>query len=107
MESDVIDGFIKKHRVKANRILTVLGQNKEFIDALNTNVGQELLKDLIEMAEIKLNTLLEMDIDKTKEKFMVARADYKAIINLLNRFQGKLAIYAKNYSDLQNLKNTQ
>jgi arsenate reductase-like glutaredoxin family protein len=59
--------FAKKESRNAGLILSNLGKKQVFIDALNTELGQELLRDLLRLAETKLQKIIdnkETEMDK-------------------------------------------
>ena len=63
------EAFAKKEGRKSAQILSNLGKKKVFIDALSTELGQELLKDVLRMSESKLNKIINEDAN-TMDKAM-------------------------------------
>jgi len=75
----------------ASRLISVLAKNKEFVNAIETPVGQELVKDIVMCVENIMGVIMnEKDSDKD-------RADLRAYLNILNRWQGRIAQYNADY----------
>ncbi len=86
-EQEKLINYIKTRGNTGNRTLEILGKNLKFIDALNTEVGLELLKDLVSMHEEtfqKVASLDATDADKIK---------YKLLQSLINRWAIHIAHY--------------
>jgi hypothetical protein len=79
--------YVEKMGERGKKTLSILGKKQDFIVAINTKIGEELMGDLIEMHEsllVKIATLSATDEDK---------ADYKAVGKLLGIFASKVADY--------------
>ncbi len=57
------EAFAEKEGRRAAIILSQLGKKRDFVDALSTELGQELLKDVLRMSESKLNKIINDDAD--------------------------------------------
>ena len=79
----------KMGKANASSLLSVLGKNKQFLDALDTNVGQELLKDAVLAIEGKIQLILG-EKDKPKD-----RAELQAYLSITEKWAGRLAEYNK------------
>ncbi len=99
-----VEQYIRTHGVRANRVLSVLGKNEQLINALQTPLGQELLKDVLELAEASLHKLLNIEIDASKQKFTEARCEYKSAIKLIERFLSKLNLQTELLDKVKNNK---
>ena len=64
VSKSAIEKFQKRHGKKAARILSILGEKLQpFYRAIQSDIGQELLKDAI----FKMNEILEKIIDETAD----------------------------------------
>jgi len=73
----------------ASALLSVLGKNRQFINALETPVGQELLKDAVSSIEGKIELILG-EKDKPKD-----RAELQAYLSIVGKWQGYINRYNK------------
>jgi hypothetical protein len=74
----------------ASALLSVLGKDKQFVDAIESVVGQELLKGAVSEMENIIGTILaEKDTPKD-------RAELKAYLNITRKWQNQIARYNKN-----------
>ena len=73
------------------RTLRILGENLKFIDALNTEIGFELLKDLVERHESLLMKIGK--VEATDEE----KIEYKLCQHMINRWAGRIATYTETY----------
>lgn len=80
----------KMGKRNASNLLSVLGKDKAFINALDTPVGQELLKDATTCVEGKISLILQ-EKDEPKD-----RAELKAYLEIITKWQGILNRYNKN-----------
>ena len=74
----------------ASALLSVLGKQKQFLSALDTPVGQELLKDAVLSVESKIELILN-EKDTPQD-----RAELKAYLTILRKWQKMIATYNKN-----------
>ena len=79
----------KMGRENASSLLSVLGKNKQFLSALETPVGQELLKDAVSSIEGKIQLIL-MEKDKPND-----RAELQAYLSIVGKWQGHINKYNK------------
>jgi len=87
---EAVERYLRTHGEKAKKVLSVMGKNRQLVNALSSPLGQELLKDVLELNESALNKLLETDIDNSKERFAEIRAEYKESAKLLQRYLDKI-----------------
>jgi hypothetical protein len=85
-----IQEYVKKNGVKAQKVLMTLNKNRQLVNALSTPLGQELMADVLRLAEVSLESFISMDIDKSNEKWLEARADYRSAMKLVNKFLEKI-----------------
>lgn len=78
----------------AKTLLTVLGRDKVFLDAFQSPLGQELLKDVIFAIEDKLSLILN-EKDKPKD-----RSELKAYQTILRSWSGRIKKYNQNKEKL-------
>ena len=79
----------KMGQVNASNLLSALGRNKQFINALETSVGQELLKDAVQCIEDVMALILQ-EKDEPKD-----RAELKAYLKILGKWQKTIVNYNK------------
>lgn len=92
--------YAKRNGVRGKRLLTILGKNQQFINAINTPVGVEFLKFLTARAESNRIIFDKMDIDSSSSKFIEARAKYNESQDLLFSF---LEIFENHNKQLEEL----
>ena len=74
----------------ASNLLSVLGRDKQFINAIDSSLGQELLKDATSCIEDKISLILQ-EKDEPQD-----RAEIKAYLTIINKWQGIINRYNKN-----------
>ena len=79
---------------RGKKTLSILGRKQDFITAVNTKIGQELMSDLISMHEILLNKVA--DLNATSED----KADYKAVSKLISLWATKIADYERKNQEI-------
>ena len=80
----------KMGQKNASQLLSVLGRDKQFINALDTPLGQELLKDATKCVEDKISLILQ-EKDEPKD-----RAELKAYLAIITKWSGIINQYNKN-----------
>ena len=83
----------------ASTFLNVLGRQKQFLNAIETPLGQELLKDAVKNAEDVIS-LIMMEKDKPED-----RAILKAYLSIINKWQKIIVDYEKNRNKLVKITN--
>jgi hypothetical protein len=73
----------------ASALLSVLGKNKQFLSALDSTVGQELLKDAVRSIEGKIELILG-EKDKPQD-----RAELQAYLSITRKWSKRLDEYNK------------
>lgn len=94
--------YAEKNGVRGRRLLSILGKNQQFINAVNTPVGVEFLKVLTVRAENNRIVFDKMDIDSSSAKFIEARAKYNEAQELLFSFLDIFDHYEKQLAELKN-----
>lgn len=74
----------------AKTLLSVLGHDKEFVDAITSPLGEELLKDAVTCIESKLYLVLT-EKDKPED-----RAEIRAYTNIVNKWTRRINKYEQN-----------
>ena len=74
----------------AKTLLSVLGREKGFVDAIESPAGEELLKDVIFAIEGKIDLILN-EKDRPED-----RAELKAYMNILRKWTSKINKYTQN-----------
>jgi hypothetical protein len=80
----------KMGQENASKLLSALGRDKQFLNAIETPVGQELMKDATASIEDKLVLWLQ-DKDTPEDK-----AEVKAYLKIINKWQTTISRYNKN-----------
>ena len=80
----------KMGQKNASNLLSVLGRDKQFINAVDSSLGQELLKDATSCIEDKINLILQ------EKDTLEDRAEVRAYLSIINRWQGTINRYNKN-----------
>lgn len=93
--------FSQKHSPNhCNRLLSVLGKNKAFYNAVSSEIGQELLKDIV----FKMEYLIERQIYETETdpaKAAIERADYRCYKELLDKWSSRISNYIEKTNKLK------
>ena len=74
----------------ASKLLSALGRDKQFLNAIDTPVGQELMKDAVNSIEDKL--VIWLQGKSTPED----KAETKAYLNIVNKWAVIINRYNKN-----------
>ena len=80
----------KMGQKNASSLLSVLGRDKQFINAVDSSLGQELLKDATSCIEDKMSLILQ------EKDELGDRAEIKAYLSIINKWQGIINRYNKN-----------
>lgn len=84
------------HRLLENKgkrgleLLSLLGKQGEFVDALDSPIGKALLKDLLNLTEDNLRKIINEDADDK------VRAEYRVGKQLLMVWTERISVYEKN-----------
>lgn len=96
-----IEDYAKKHGARScARIMSVLGKKRPFYDAIRTELGLELLKDNI----IRLEDLLEKQIEKPDEMTDDDRVEYKVLKRITETWAGRIKSYVDKIDKLKERK---
>jgi len=69
-----VDKYLGRTRKHGERTLSLLGQYQGFIAAIGTEIGKELLRDLIREHELLLTKVADLDVtDEEKMQYKVVR----------------------------------
>ena len=80
----------KMGQENASKLLSALGRDKQFLNAIETPIGQELFKDASNCIEDKLSIWL-LGKDTPEDK-----AEVKAYLKIINKWQTTINRYYKN-----------
>lgn len=94
INQQVIENFIQKHGKKASQILSALGKSQPFIEAIQTNIGQELLKDALEMIQERLDKIIN------EEATELEKAEYRVLRTITTRWVDKINNHTKLLSEV-------
>ena len=85
----------KKGKEMVSRLLSALGKDEQFLNAFNSPVGSELLSDLVEIMETRLDKI----IDETAEE--KDKAEFRVAKELATRWVGKINEYNRHLKQLK------
>jgi len=85
--SQQIDMFLKKHGRTGSRVLSFLGFHRAFIQAISSEIGRELLKDLMSLMDNRLDLIINMEAGDNE------KAEYRAYLKLFNIWAGRIQKY--------------
>ncbi len=77
------------------KTLSILGHYRPFVDAINSDIGKQLLRDAISIYEELLSKV--GNLTATPEETM----KYAAVREIIMRWSDRLAIYEKNLAEVQ------
>ena len=80
----------KMGQENVSKLLSALGRDKQFLNAIESTTGQELMKDAVGSIEDKLVLWLQGK-DTPEDK-----AEVKAYLNIVNKWQANINRYNKN-----------
>jgi hypothetical protein len=84
----VLEDYVGRHNPqKCARIMSVLGKKQPFYQAIRSDIGKELLKDVI----VRLETLLEKAIDDTITSN--EKAEYRVLKGLADTWSTRIHTY--------------
>lgn len=100
LKNKITEEDIRRHRKKrgaqnTSRLLSILGKKRQFLNAWESPVGQELMSHLLINAESFLEKIIE---DKATPE---EKAEFRVIRRWLTKVEEKITSY---YQDLNNLK---
>ena len=81
-------------RKGGSRTLSVLGHFQPFVDAINSPIGKELLKDAMDLHDSLLNKVA--DLDATPQETM----EYRAVRKIIYAWSERIARYEKSLAEL-------
>lgn len=88
--------YAAKHGAKiASKLLSVLGKNKQFLNAWESPIGQELMSQLLLDAEGLLDKIIE---DKATPE---EKAEFRVIRRWLSRVESRITAYDKQLETLK------
>jgi hypothetical protein len=90
-----VDNYLTKMRKRGERTISLLGQYNDFIVAMNTSVGRELLSDLVREHEGLLDKI--SGLDATDEDKM----QYKVVRRMLLTWSGKIAAFENKVQEIK------
>lgn len=97
IRDDKLRKYLEKFGKRGEMTLSVLGKDIDFIEALNSEIGHELLKDLAERHERLLNVISEIKAtDEEKIEYLVVR-------RMLLEWGSKISNYNKKIDEIQKM----
>lgn len=78
----------------AQMLLTVLGREKQFIDAITSPLGEELMKDALTSLEARMALVID-EKDEPKD-----RAEIRILKEIIRKWQKKINKYEQNKEKL-------
>ena len=87
--------FLATTKKRGAMTLSILGEKSKFIDAVNTDIGQQLLGDLVEMHE----TLLKKISNNGASDY--DRSEYKIVKEMLVRWSERIENYNRRLEEVK------
>ena len=87
LSSQVIGAYLAKKGQKANALLSVLGRQQPFIDAMSTPAGRELLDDAITVMQEIMQKIVEETATPQEQ------AEFRALKKIMARWEQKIHSY--------------
>jgi len=97
-EEDIQRYTRKRGQENASRLLSILGKDRQFLNAWESPVGQELMNQLLIEAESFLEKIIQ-DEATPEEK-----AEFRVIRRWLTKVAGKINAYYRNLKTLKGVK---
>lgn len=94
-EMNALRNQLETAGISRPNILTKLGQQHNFIEAITSSIGKELLKDLATIAEDRLDKIIKEDATPQD------KADFRVCKSLLIKYGNKINAYEKNLAKLR------
>ena len=91
-----LERFIANNRDKAKTILSVLGKNRQFLNAVQSPIGQELLNDGIQRMQVLLEKIVNEDADE-KDK-----AEFRCYREITTSWADKIFQHQKAIEEIKN-----
>jgi len=79
-----LERFINKHGKNASKMLSILGKGQQFVNAIESPVGTEIMGEMLTALEIKLELIIN---EKADAKDL---AEYRVLRNLANNWVNKI-----------------
>ena len=96
LSQDMIDSFVKRSGEKrANRILTIMGKNQQFVNAISTPLGQEILRDVLVMMEERLDKIASLTATPQET------SEYKILKELTEKWRDRINNYITGIQEIQ------
>lgn len=91
-----IEGFVQKHGSRnCARIMSMLGKKQPFVEAMQSEVGQQILKEAVTRLEI----LLEKGFENTATDD--EKAEYRVLKKIVENWSSQIATYNKGVKRLK------
>lgn len=94
------ESYARKNPGRGPKVLSIMGKNQQFINAMSTPIGLEFMRRLIARTEDNRNALDNMDIDQSDKKFAEARARYNESFTIMQMFLEVLDMQEKLYKEV-------
>jgi len=90
-----LERFISRDKGKAKRILSVLAKNQQFLNAIKSPVGQELLTEAIHRMESLLEKIVNEDSNEKD------RAEYRCLRDITTQWAEKISNHQKAIEEIK------
>lgn len=91
-----LERFVENVGIKrGQRIMNLLGKNQDFVTAISTEVGQELIKDAMNRLEVLLDRIA--DLNASDEEKM----EYKVTKGILEVWLTRITDYNRRIKDIR------
>jgi len=92
-----LESYVARHGSRnAARVMSMLGKKLPFVEAIKSEIGQELLKDAIAKLEILLGKGFENTATDDE------KAEYRVLKSIIETWSKRIALYTKGVKKLRN-----
>ena len=95
---DSIEKFLAIHGQRGAKTLSLAGKQRPFIEALSSEIGQELLRDLMVRMEVILDKIIEETVTK------VELAEYRVLRDIFNKWAKRIMIFEETKKKIKEVR---
>jgi len=107
MRDEIVNIYLKKFgntasgRKKTENMINYLAKEQNFIDAISTELGQQIMKSHIDLADEAFDKFMSLlpkneTIDKLNTETIIALAEYNSYVKIIGRIQDRINEFNKN-----------
>jgi len=93
-----LDEFLRQHGRRGAKILSLLGKMQPFHDAIKSELGQELLKDITAQYDALIDDIVKVDCPQEK------RIEFQVVSRLIEKWSERIATYNRLQTEIADIK---